>query len=75
MFIICINKYYNTLSVYFREQWKGFEGSYHPVFSDGWAPENPFSEERERAEATAAAAAALAQKRRNLEVVSITFLL
>lgn len=46
-----------------REQWKGYEGSFHPVFSDGWAPENPFSEERERAEATAAAAA-LAQKLR-----------
>ncbi|GBN63063.1 Epidermal growth factor receptor kinase substrate 8 [Araneus ventricosus] len=28
-----------------REHWEGFEGSYHPVFSDGWAPENPFSEE------------------------------
>ncbi|KFM63697.1 Epidermal growth factor receptor kinase substrate 8, partial [Stegodyphus mimosarum] len=50
-----------------RDQWKGFEGSYHPVFSDGWAPENPFSEERERAEATAAAAAALAQKLRREE--------
>ncbi|KAG8181502.1 hypothetical protein JTE90_010173 [Oedothorax gibbosus] len=33
-----------------REHWEGFEAPYHPIFSDGWAPENPFSEEREKAE-------------------------
>ncbi|XP_042913155.2 epidermal growth factor receptor kinase substrate 8 isoform X4 [Parasteatoda tepidariorum] len=29
-----------------REHWEGYEGSYNPVFSDGWAPENPFAEEK-----------------------------
>lgn len=24
-----------------RDQWKGYESSYNPVFSNGWAPENP----------------------------------
>lgn len=45
-----------------RESWKDYQGSYHPVFSHGWAPEYPFTEERERAEVTAAAAASEAQR-------------
>ncbi|GIY69099.1 hypothetical protein CEXT_219601 [Caerostris extrusa] len=32
------------------EHWESFEGTYHPVFSDGWAPENPFSEDRAKRE-------------------------
>ncbi|GFT33418.1 epidermal growth factor receptor kinase substrate 8 [Nephila pilipes] len=27
-----------------RDQWKGYESSYRPVFSNGWAPENPLEE-------------------------------
>ncbi|GIY06626.1 epidermal growth factor receptor kinase substrate 8-like protein 2 [Caerostris darwini] len=33
-----------------REHWESFEGTYHPIFSDGWAPENPFSEDRAKRE-------------------------
>lgn len=51
-----------------REQWKGYNTAYHPVFSDGWAPEYPFSEDRERAELTASAAATTAQKVRRDEI-------
>ncbi|XP_023228277.1 epidermal growth factor receptor kinase substrate 8-like protein 2 [Centruroides sculpturatus] len=51
-----------------RDQWKGYEGNYHPIFSDGWAPEYPFSEDRERAEITAAAAASAAQRFRRDEI-------
>ncbi|XP_013773174.2 epidermal growth factor receptor kinase substrate 8-like protein 2 isoform X4 [Limulus polyphemus] len=47
-----------------RDQWRGNQGSYHPVFSNGWAPEYPFSEDRERAGITAAAAASAAQRYR-----------
>lgn len=24
-----------------RDQWKNYEDTYHPVFTDGWAPEYP----------------------------------
>ncbi|KAG8181094.1 hypothetical protein JTE90_016606 [Oedothorax gibbosus] len=27
-----------------RDQWKGYESNYRPVFSNGWAPENPLEE-------------------------------
>ncbi|GIX97097.1 epidermal growth factor receptor kinase substrate 8 [Caerostris darwini] len=27
-----------------RDQWKGYESQYWPVFSNGWAPENPLEE-------------------------------
>lgn len=27
-----------------REQWKGYESNYRPVFSNGWAPENPLED-------------------------------
>ncbi|XP_054715362.1 epidermal growth factor receptor kinase substrate 8-like [Uloborus diversus] len=27
-----------------RDQWKGYESSYRPVFSNGWAPENPIDD-------------------------------
>lgn len=47
-----------------RDQWKGYEGSYHPVFSNGWAPENPFSEERERPDVTTQPAATSHKYRR-----------
>ncbi|XP_076371642.1 epidermal growth factor receptor kinase substrate 8-like protein 2 isoform X2 [Tachypleus tridentatus] len=45
-----------------RDKWRGPQGTYHPVFSNGWAPDYPFSEDRERAELTAAAAASAAQR-------------
>lgn len=38
-----------------RDQWKGYQGPYNPVFSDGWAPEYPFSE-GERSEISPSAA-------------------
>ncbi|XP_035220990.1 epidermal growth factor receptor kinase substrate 8-like isoform X1 [Stegodyphus dumicola] len=27
-----------------RDQWKGYESNYRPVFSNGWAPENPLED-------------------------------
>nr|XP_021003061.1 epidermal growth factor receptor kinase substrate 8-like protein 2 isoform X2 [Parasteatoda tepidariorum] len=27
-----------------RDQWKGYESTYRPVFSNGWAPENPIDD-------------------------------
>ncbi|XP_076306767.1 epidermal growth factor receptor kinase substrate 8-like isoform X2 [Tachypleus tridentatus] len=47
-----------------RDQWRGNQASYHPVFTNGWAPEYPFSDDRERAGITAAAAASAAQRYR-----------
>lgn len=43
-----------------RDMWSGYVAPYHPTFRDGYSPEYPFSEERERAEKTASAAAAAA---------------
>ncbi|GFR05139.1 epidermal growth factor receptor kinase substrate 8-like protein 2 [Trichonephila clavata] len=37
-----------------KEHWEGFEGTYHPVFSDGWAPENPFHEDRDKGDMSSA---------------------
>ncbi|KDR08458.1 Epidermal growth factor receptor kinase substrate 8, partial [Zootermopsis nevadensis] len=31
-----------------RDQWKGYVAPYHPVFLDGWSPEYPVADERER---------------------------
>ncbi|KAK2725043.1 epidermal growth factor receptor kinase substrate 8-like [Artemia franciscana] len=31
-----------------REKWKGYVSPYHPVFADGWAPEYPLTDEKER---------------------------
>ncbi|XP_022235258.1 epidermal growth factor receptor kinase substrate 8-like, partial [Limulus polyphemus] len=45
-----------------RDKWRETQGIYHPVFSNGWAPDYPFSKDRERAGLTAAAAASAAQR-------------
>uniref|UniRef100_A0A4D5R947 Epidermal growth factor receptor kinase substrate 8 n=1 Tax=Scolopendra viridis TaxID=118503 RepID=A0A4D5R947_SCOVI len=52
-----------------RDQWKDYVSPYHPVFSNGWAPDYPFSEDRERAEITAVAAASAAQRARREEIL------
>lgn len=29
------------ISLFDREQWKGYVAPYHPIFMDGWSPEYP----------------------------------
>lgn len=36
------------LHIFNRDQWKGYVAPYHPVFLDGWSPEYPVADERER---------------------------
>ncbi|XP_076353155.1 LOW QUALITY PROTEIN: epidermal growth factor receptor kinase substrate 8-like [Tachypleus tridentatus] len=55
-----------------REQWKGFEGNFHPVFSDGWTPENAFLEERVRSELNGPAVSSSIQRIHNQELRQTT---
>ncbi|XP_023231843.1 epidermal growth factor receptor kinase substrate 8-like protein 2 [Centruroides sculpturatus] len=48
-----------------RDQWKDYDKEYHPVFSDGWAPEYPSFDDRDPPELAAAAAPISSSYHRN----------
>ncbi|GAB6031637.1 hypothetical protein CHUAL_009397 [Chamberlinius hualienensis] len=51
-----------------RDQWKDYVAPYHPTFRDGYSPEYPFNEDKERVLTTAKAAVVAAQKTRQAEI-------
>jgi hypothetical protein len=35
------------VTIFNRDQWKGYVAPYHPVFLDGWSPEYPVADDRD----------------------------